>query len=699
MELFIFLLFIWIVFIQIKLNELTEKINNKHINIIGKVKENIEETPEFENVSVEHYNTENEVIEDLSYKLDDIEKTKKKSFNFDFETTFLGNIFNKIGAIALIIGIIIFIKLISPYIVFTPVMKISIGYLISIFMTVVGYKIQNEKVKGFKETVLGTGVSVAFISTYCASALFHIFSPFIATIIATLILCGVYFIADKQKTLSMIIIALIAGYLNPLLANANASAEFLFGYYIFINLLSIIYVYKNPNRDIINFINLLVTFLILSIVLGTQANKVNIIYPLVLWLIYLIYDVLRKEKSNSDKDKNNILNWMNFGVLTLFSVYIFGEEKAYTGYLVLSVGLMYAGLVIKYLKKESTNYKPYLYSALVTVLIGTFMLTDGVWRICLWSLESLILVLVGYKYKLYYLGNWALGFLLAAVTGVLYTDNVIYFSDIKQYKPILNIRTLSFIFPTISAFISYKILSKYDNDNSGKLSKIFQFSYISLIYLYILFELNCFVYKINSEMFYKNFTSGMLLSIVGFKYALQTKRLGSLSELQLFNIAAYTAGLISLICILTVGFEYEPLKYFYPIINFRFAAYLTAITTAIFFAKWTKLGLFKYLAVILGFILVHIETNDFINSASICNINYLLTVMWLVYAGFIILAGIFKNKKFLKNTGIWISILAICRIFIFDLDGTDMIYKLVAFLTLGAVLMIVSYFYNKYNKE
>ena len=71
--------------------------------------------------------------------------------------------------------------------------------------------------------------------------------------------------------------------------------------------------------------------------------------------------------------------------------------------------------------------------------------------------------------------------------------------------------------------------------------------------------------------------------------------------------------------------------------------------------------------------------------------------MWIVYAGIVTTFGIFKNKKFLKNTGIWISILAILRIFIFDLSGVEAAYKLAAFLVLGTILMIVSYFYNKYK--
>ena len=50
----------------------------------------------------------------------------------------------------------------------------------------------------------------------------------------------------------------------------------------------------------------------------------------------------------------------------------------------------------------------------------------------------------------------------------------------------------------------------------------------------------------------------------------------------------------------------------------------------------------------------------------------------------------YKDKKFLKISGIWISIFVIIRLFIFDFAGLDMIFKLLAFMTLGIVLMIIS---------
>lgn len=63
------------------------------------------------------------------------------------------------------------------------------------------------------------------------------------------------------------------------------------------------------------------------------------------------------------------------------------------------------------------------------------------------------------------------------------------------------------------------------------------------------------------------------------------------------------------------------------------------------------------------------------------------------------LTGIFRNIKQFKTAGIWITVIAITKIVLLDLANIDNIYKLIEFIILGAVLMLVSYFYTKNKKD
>ena len=693
------ILFVWVVYLQIKLNNIERSLTTLDFSKFQIEKQKMNKT-DGQNVkevnNIETSSKEEIQIDSKSENFEKISKNYLRKEKFDFEKTFLGNVFNKIGAVALIIGMIIFVKLITPYFAFTPIMKTVLGFIVGLGLILGAEKLSaSEKLKNYSEVLTGTGVGILFITVFCAYSLFHVLNMFFTVVIATLLLIGAYIIADKKKTVSMIAIALIGGYLTPIILAIQNSTEFYCIYCIFLNVVSLIFAYRNPDKAFINFFNLVASFFMF--IWYFSVNSTNVVYPLGLWGIYLLYDIVRKHKCIDPADKTNILSYMNLAVLSLLSIIILGEdEKLQLGSLLISVGVVYAGLISSFIKKNNDDYKPYLYSMLVVLMLATYFMTSSAYRVGLWSLEALALAFAAYKYNIKSLANWALVFLSVSVTAIFFVQNVVYTADISLYKPILNIRLLTFAFPIATAIGANYLLKK--REETLKYSNIFKFCWISLVYMLVSFEFNDFL---NKYLLIKNvslgFIKSMIYPIIGFKYALQTRRIYNLSNMELFNIASYFIGLIALLVILLCGLEYRPLDGFIPVLNIRFVAYMAAIVSAIIYSKWVKTDWFKYLAVLLGFILVHIETNDLINAYLVTDLSYLVSIMWIVYAGIVTTFGIFKNKKFLKNTGIWISILAILRIFIFDLAGVEAAYKLAAFLVLGTILMIVSYFYNKYK--
>ena len=76
-------------------------------------------------------------------------------------------------------------------------------------------------------------------------------------------------------------------------------------------------------------------------------------------------------------------------------------------------------------------------------------------------------------------------------------------------------------------------------------------------------------------------------------------------------------------------------------------------------------------------------------------IDWLISVMWILYTGLISYIGIILKKKYLKIVGTSLSLIVILRVFIYDFPQFESIYKIIASLTLGVILMIISYFYNK----
>lgn len=582
------ILFIWVIAINNRLGEIEITVKEMKSCLIrqmrscddAKLSQSPVPKPEPQNTSPKTTETE-----ELPYLLNSSENTEAEINNtfreqirpdennsFDFESLFLGNLFNKIGAAALIIGIGIFIKLIAPYIVFTPVMKVLTGFAAGLILIVLGFRLHNnDKLKSYSEVLIGTGFASLFITTYCAATLLNVFGAFEATVIASALLIITYIIADKMKTTSMLIISLIAGYLNPFL-NKDVSVTFLFTYLFFINGLSLLYAYKNNKQSWITYINLAVTLIIMAIKASFHGSALPLTHPLCLWEMYLAYDMLSEKHSTEPFDKQNLLNWLNFATLGVFSLIIFHKDHTSLGYLLLAVGLIYAGIVYFYASKQNEQFKPYLYSMLITIITASVCLTGGVYRICLIAFEGLGLAVISGRFKLNYLTNWSLGFFVTAVIGMLFTKTNGNFCITDSYSSILNPRLAMFSIP-------------------------------------ILF-----------------------------------------------------------------------------------------MTAASFFLKdidKTGAEILKYITVSEGFLLIHFEAVNIVSRYETLSLDYIISVLWIAYAGLITMTGILKNIKFLKIAGIWLSLITILRIFIFDLSSVANIYKLTAFLVLGIILLVMSYFYAK----
>jgi hypothetical protein len=74
-----------------------------------------------------------------------------------------------------------------------------------------------------------------------------------------------------------------------------------------------------------------------------------------------------------------------------------------------------------------------------------------------------------------------------------------------------------------------------------------------------------------------------------------------------------------------------------------------------------------------------------------------LSILWGTYALLLIVIGIWKNKKHLRLGAIILFSATLLKLFFYDLSYLDTIAKTIVFVTLGVLLLIISFLYNKYK--
>ena len=661
------------------------------------------ETLLFEDDAAKHGNADEQSAK-VQHTVNVFEKDEKSKRSI--ENIFFGSLFNKIGALALVIAIGIFITVVSQFIVFTPLMRIAAGFVAGLAFVFVSLNMHKKRdnMKPYAEVLLGVGLAVLFISTYCATGVFHLFSTYLGLGIGCVLLLSTYFLAGRYKSYSALGIGLFGGYLTPFFLNDNLSQNFLFCYLLFMNAIALVYVYVNSDKRWLNFVNLVLTTVLLF---GTSIfahDKFSIICPIILWVMYLSFDLLRILTNKIQHEKEHYMSsYINLGILAFLSWLVFSGERMLLGLVLFSYAFIYLAVVCYFLSRNQKKIlRPYFYALIAVVYMGTFFVSAGMTRVLLWTFETLFITSLRYFLDLKYLTKWVLFFSLTCIVSILRLNTSIV--PVEGYVPLLNSRLVLFGVPALVMFGCSSILAKCPKSRDSQVSLFLTFLYSTMIYLYVIFEFNAWM---THSSLVSNSVDDMFVTLkamvnvcIGFIYALHLKFLADIKGSYIFRLLSYLMWSVSAVFLVLLGVRYVPVEEFLPILNLRFFAFAVGIACALVYSKMEKKYLFDYLAITLGFFLISYETADYLIKFGLYESSgFIITIMWIFYLAALSLFGLAFNVKSLKNSAIYISILAIFKIIFYDIAGLASVYKVLVLLVLGAVLMLISYLYNKSQVE
>lgn len=722
--LFILIMIFWLLWIHCDFYEFKKNLTKKYeqlekqINSLDSSKIGIDESamykeelsaekpkkiPLFEDDAVKHGNADEQSAK-VQHTVNVFEKDEKSKRSI--ENIFFGSLFNKIGALALVIAIGIFITVVSQFIVFTPLMRIAAGFVAGLAFVFVSLNMhkKSDNMKPYAEVLLGVGLAVLFISTYCATGVFHLLSTYLGLGIGCVLLLSTYFLAGRYKSYSALGIGLFGGYLTPFFLNDNLSQNFLFCYLLFMNAIALVYVYVNSDKRWLNFVNLVLTTVLLF---GTSIfahDKFSIICPIILWVMYLSFDLLRILTNKIQHEKEHYMSsYINLGILAFLSWLVFSGERMLLGLVLFSYAFIYLAVVCYFLSRNQKKIlRPYFYALIAVVYMGTFFVSAGMTRVLLWTFETLFITSLRYFLDLKYLTKWVLFFSLTCIVSILRLNTSIV--PVEGYVPLLNSRLVLFGVPALVMFGCSSILAKCPKSRDSQVSLFLTFLYSTMIYLYVIFEFNAWM---THSSLVSNSVDDMFVTLkamvnvcIGFIYALHLKFLADIKGSYIFRLLSYLMWSVSAVFLVLLGVRYVPVEEFLPILNLRFFAFAVGIACALVYSKMEKKYLFDYLAITLGFFLISYETADYLIKFGLYDSSgFIITIMWIFYLAALSLFGLAFNVKSLKNSAIYISILAIFKIIFYDIAGLASVYKVLVLLVLGAVLMLISYLYNKSQVE
>lgn len=116
------------------------------------------------------------------------------------------------------------------------------------------------------------------------------------------------------------------------------------------------------------------------------------------------------------------------------------------------------------------------------------------------------------------------------------------------------------------------------------------------------------------------------------------------------------------------------------------------------FIKW---NLKKAFDLLLHLVILWVASSELINWMDIAHSTQSyklgLSILWGVYALILIALGIWKNKQHLRIGAIVLFGITLIKLFFYDISHLDTLAKTIVFVSLGVLLLIISFLYNKYK--
>ncbi len=483
----------------------------------------------------------------------------------DWEKLLLGNMFNKLGAIALIVGVAIFIKLISPFFVFTPLRQVIATYVFGLALTMTAWRIHHKEMKAYAAVLMGTGFAIFFVATYGATSYYHLMPDWLALFVGTLLVLASYGVAQRFKTLSTMLIGMVAAYANPLIIGHFESVEFLFSYFIFVNAITVAYVCVNKGKYLLNYINLMLTAAYL-LAYSFYWVSIDFTFPLLLWLVYMLSDFVSARQGY--KAQHAGLSALNYALLILFAGHVFGvENAAVIGSVLAGIGVLYLLLSLCYRKLSSTICAVYCSSGMLALLAAPYFVEQESLRLGIWAVMGLLCALVHTKRAVPHFEKWSMAFSLAASLACLYslrnmTDMCVFF----------NLRSVHFGMAIVALLGCSLMLWR----SKATFAHVMCFFALLMSYIYALIEVNAFL---NGAQILSAYGARYIDCIMLFCFVASAMALYQFTRLKLFAVTAYGSWIIVAMTFALNAHDATFTQSHYPFLNMGLAGLIAAVVT------------------------------------------------------------------------------------------------------------------------
>lgn len=744
--------------IQILRNTQAIKFNQAQEPAIEPEKEYVKESIVFN--KAELTNTQKETIEapvapqeqPINVPVKKISAPKGKS-NLE---KFIGeNLINKIGILITVIGVVIGAKYSIENNLISPLTRIILGYLMGLGLLGFAFKLKT-KYESYSAVLVSGALAILYFITFAAYDLYGLFPQLFA--FGIMLLCTVFGVVASLNYNKQVIahIGLVGAYGVPfLLSNNSGNATVLFSYMALINI-GILVISLRKYWKALYYVSFAFTWLIYGA--WYVFNSLNTdfymgftfltVFFLIFYATFLAFKLLKSEQFKVGDIILILLNSFIFYGFGIAFLYGYENGESYLGLFTLANALIHFAVTLFIYKKKLADRKLFFLTSgfvLTFITIAIPVQLDGNWVTLIWAVEAALLFWIGRTKKVSFYEHLSYIMVVLAIFSLIMDWTNTYqqfgiYDSLATSKPFFNITLLtSLLCASAFGFMTW-IQTKFNLEKMTVAHKLMEFGLpvILILTLYFSFYLEVDYYWNNAleaskvqisetDGYYPYFNYNLRNLGITWKIFYTMLFVSLLSLLNSFKIKNKVLGIVATCSSLLVALEFlsiglytlselrenflsqELSKYFeigdYNLyiryIGFAFFAFLFFAIRTLVRQDFMKINYKIPFEIVMHITIVWISSSELLNwmdlSGSEQSYKLGLSILWGLYALLLIALGIWKKKKHLRISAIILFSFTLIKLFFYDISSLNTISKTIVFVSLGVLLLIISFLYNKYK--
>ncbi|MBC7426313.1 MAG: DUF2339 domain-containing protein [Bacteroidia bacterium] len=686
-------------------------------------------------------------------------KHKKTKTDSELEKFIGENLINKIGIAITIIGVAIGAKYSIDHNLISPQTRIILGYLTGLIIMAVGMKLR-KNYENFSAVLVSGAIAIMYVITFSAYSFFGLFSQTFTFILMVLFTAFTILTAISYNRQIIAHIGLVGAYAVPiLLSDGSGKVEILFTYMAIINTGILIISFKKYWKQL-SYSSFILTWLIYAGWYFTSqhtTHHINLafIFLSVFFVIFYVASLSFKLIKNEVFTKSDVILIMAnafifYGVgYDILNSTINGQQ--FLGLYTLGNAILHFIVsIIIYKKKLADKNLFFFITSLVIVFITISfpVQLNGKWVTLLWVIEATLLFWIGKKKKASVYEYLSYPLMLLALFSLLQDWSIIYgnFDDNEsgtEMLPIANVYFVSTVIFLLAFAFIHKLskiedsepLSPFQKEIKDKIPMLTGGIILFCSYAILMLEISNywnmrfldskFLAIINSDrtrlynydliefksVWLSNFSLLFfsLLALINIK-KIKNEFLGNINlALLVLSLAIFLVSTLYDLSELRESYldktsEYYNKSIFYVLIRYLSIGFAFFNIYAIYyyskqdFLKYKFDKLFDYL---LHLSVLWILSSELINIMDLQGLSQSyklgISILWGIYSLMLIVLGIWKRKQHLRFAAIILFGITLVKLFLYDISQLNTISKTIIFVSLGLLLLIISFLYNKYK--